>query len=127
MRRNVFAVIDDVPLANKLLAADRQFGVRRVTRAGAVGRFLELSVRTPDILDSLSYYKLLGFTELDDAQQKLVEEKRAEFEQANKQQDAFSETEYPEGAQLCNKCNTVAVIMMDGCMTCLSCGDSKCG
>jgi hypothetical protein len=33
----------------------------------------------------------------------------------------------PAGAQLCAKCSTTAVIMMDGCMTCLSCGDSKCG
>lgn len=29
----------------------------------ALGNFLEFSVRTPDILDSLGYYKLLGFTE----------------------------------------------------------------
>ena len=34
---------------------------------------------------------------------------------------------YPHGAVLCTKCRTQAVIMMDGCMTCLSCGDSKCG
>ena len=58
---------------------------------------------------------------------KLIEEKRAEFEAAQQQTDAFAKSEYPEGAQLCSKCNTVAVIMMDGCMTCLSCGDSKCG
>ncbi len=64
---------------------------------------------------------------LDEHQQKLVEQKRAEFEESKKQTDAFSESEYPEGAQLCSKCNTTAVIMMDGCMTCLSCGDSKCG
>ena len=64
---------------------------------------------------------------LDEAQQKLIEEKRAEYEESKKQTDAFSESEYPEGAQLCTKCNTTAVIMMDGCMTCLSCGDSKCG
>jgi hypothetical protein len=64
---------------------------------------------------------------LDVEQKKLLEEKRAEFELANKQQDAFSKSDYPEGAQLCSKCNTAAVIMMDGCMTCLSCGDSKCG
>ena len=25
------------------------------------------------------------------------------------------------------KCSTAAVVMMDGCMTCLNCGDSKCG
>ena len=31
----------------------------------SLGRFLEFSVRTPDILDSLGYYKALGFTELE--------------------------------------------------------------
>jgi hypothetical protein len=30
-----------------------------------LGRFLEFSVRTPDILDSLNFYKSLGFVELD--------------------------------------------------------------
>jgi hypothetical protein len=30
-----------------------------------LGRFLEFSVRTPDILDSLGYYRLLGFSELE--------------------------------------------------------------
>ena len=28
-----------------------------------LGRFLEFSIRTPDIIESLSYYKLIGFTE----------------------------------------------------------------
>jgi acetyl-CoA carboxylase alpha subunit len=28
--------------------------------------------------------------------------------------------------QLCAKCNTKALILMDGCMTCTGCGDSKC-
>ena len=60
-------------------------------------------------------------------QRQLIEAKRSEYEESRKQQDAFSDSEYPEGAQLCSKCNTVAVIMMDGCMTCLACGDSKCG
>ena len=31
----------------------------------ALGRFLEFSVRTPDILDSLGFYKALGFREVD--------------------------------------------------------------
>ena len=70
---------------------------------------------------------LMAKPELDDGQRKLIEEKRAEFEAAGKQQDAFSKDEYPEGAQLCVKCNTLAVVMMDGCMTCLACGESKCG
>jgi hypothetical protein len=64
---------------------------------------------------------------LDEHQQKLVDEKRAEFEAEKKQQDAFSDDSFPEGAQLCTKCNTAAAVMLDGCMTCLSCGYSKCG
>ncbi len=70
---------------------------------------------------------LLKKTELDEEQKKLLEDKRAEFEASTRQQDAFSKPEYPEGAQLCSRCNTAAVVMMDGCRTCLSCGDSKCG
>ena len=31
----------------------------------SLGRFLEFSVRTPDILESLAFYKVLGFTELE--------------------------------------------------------------
>lgn len=64
---------------------------------------------------------------LDEHQRQLVEQKRAEFEARAAQQDAFAESAFPEGAQLCAKCNTTAVVMMDGCMTCLNCGDSKCG
>jgi hypothetical protein len=70
---------------------------------------------------------LLVKPELDEGQQKLIAEKRAEFEESKKQRDAFSKSEYPAGAQLCSKCSTVELIMMDGCMTCLSCGESKCG
>jgi hypothetical protein len=70
---------------------------------------------------------MMSAPELDEGQKQLIAEKRAQFEESQKQTDAFSESEYPEGAQLCSKCNTTAVIMMDGCMTCLSCGDSKCG
>ena len=75
----------------------------------------------------LIWIGLLAKPGLDDNQQKLIDEKRAEFEERNKQQDAFSKSDYPAGAQLCAKCSVAAVVMMDGCMTCLSCGDSKCG
>jgi hypothetical protein len=64
---------------------------------------------------------------LDEARRKLIEEKRAEYAARNAQQDAFAHSEFPEGAQLCSKCSTAAVIMLDGCLTCLNCGDSKCG
>ena len=75
-------------------------------------------------LQTIGLLKLPG---LDEHQQKLVDQKRAEFEAQQQQQDAFSESNFPEGAQLCNKCNTAAAVMMDGCMTCLNCGYSKCG
>jgi hypothetical protein len=60
-------------------------------------------------------------------QKRLVAMKRKEFEDRNRQQDAFAKGHYPEGAQLCKVCNTTAVVMMDNCLTCLACGDSKCG
>ncbi|HEY5790929.1 MAG TPA: NrdJb [Gammaproteobacteria bacterium] len=63
--------------------------------------------------------------ELDEHQQKLVAQKRAEYE-AKLQQPADN-GDFPDGAQLCGKCQTKAMIQMDGCLTCLNCGDSKCG
>jgi hypothetical protein len=68
--------------------------------------------------------------ELNEHQKRLIDEKRTQFE-ARGAKAAATPTEerghYPAGAQLCGKCMTKAMIMMDGCMTCLSCGDSKCG
>lgn len=65
---------------------------------------------------------------LDEHQQKLVDEKRAQYDSMTQQaNEAESKGDFPAGAQLCGKCHTKAVIQMDGCMTCLSCGDSKCG
>jgi hypothetical protein len=70
---------------------------------------------------------LIRKTPLDAHQQKLVDEKRAEFLARTRQADAFAKSHFPEGAQLCGRFSTAAVVMMDGCMTCLNCGESKCG
>jgi len=64
---------------------------------------------------------------LDEHQKKLVQEKRAQFEAASGSADDAGGGDFPEGSQLCAKCHTRAVIQMDGCLTCLNCGDSKCG
>jgi len=66
---------------------------------------------------------------LDEHQQKLIAEKKAQFESTAKlaEENAEGSSEFPTSAQLCGKCSTKAVIKMDGCMTCLNCGDSKCG
>ncbi|WP_394695676.1 NrdJb [Pseudoxanthomonas japonensis] len=34
---------------------------------------------------------------------------------------------FPPSATLCHKCSTKALVIMDGCATCLNCGYSKCG
>jgi hypothetical protein len=34
---------------------------------------------------------------------------------------------FPPSATLCFKCNNKAMVLMDGCQTCLNCGYSKCG
>lgn len=41
--------------------------------------------------------------------------------------DKGAEVEFPEKATLCPKCSIKAVVLMDGCSTCLNCADSKCG
>ena len=63
----------------------------------------------------------------DEHQRKLIEQKRAEYEASIKMKDAEHESDFPAGAQLCSKCNTKAMIQMDNCLTCLNCGESKCG
>ena len=78
----------------------------------------------------------------------LIAEKRAAYERGAKKNDsnrtggisgdlagAGAESsmkkndaaEFPAGATLCSKCNTAAMILLDGCETCLNCGNSKCG
>ena len=70
---------------------------------------------------------MLKDDDLDEHQKKLIKEKRAQYEGTIKQAEENAPSEFPDGAQLCMKCNTKAMIKMDGCMTCLNCGDSKCG
>jgi hypothetical protein len=77
------------------------------------------------------HMKMIGMIpsdDLDDHQKEFLAKKKAEIEA--KQQasgGAESKGEFPDSATVCAKCSTKAVVLMDGCMTCLSCGDSKCG
>ncbi len=77
-----------------------------------------------------THMKLIGLIKddsLDAHQQQLVEEKRREYEGRNEAAEAQDDGSFPAGATLCAKCSTKAMIMMDGCLTCLNCGESKCG
>jgi hypothetical protein len=77
-----------------------------------------------------SHMEMIGLLkpkELDEYQKQLIEEKRAQYEQKIKNTQKKSTDEFPVGSQLCKKCLTKAMIQMDGCLTCLNCGESKCG
>jgi hypothetical protein len=77
---------------------------------------------------------LLDAPEIDDHQKALIADKRSQLAAAsageqlrNQTNDETSDADFPASAQLCVKCSTKAVVHLDGCMTCLNCGDSKCG
>lgn len=76
------------------------------------------------------HMKLIGLLEdeqLPEAQQEMLDAKRVEYASLKGQATADAEGDFPADAKLCGKCHTKAVIIMDGCLTCLNCGDSKCG
>jgi len=94
------------------------------------------------IEEHLKSIGLIRDPEISDAQRALINEKRAAYEQALKRSGEAAAatvlpvadlavtgegTSFPPSATLCGKCNTKAVVVMDGCQTCLSCGYSKCG
>jgi len=92
------------------------------------GRYMpSLVAEIGDVLEThMKKTGLIADEELSEAHQALIAEKKAAMETKTEvvQDDSSG---YPPGSQLCKKCNTKAMVLMDGCMTCLSCGDSKCG
>ena len=89
-----------------------------------------------DAIDS--HMRMIGMIRdegLDEHQQKLIDQTRREFEDHSQSATTAPDTgdsgedapAFPPEARLCLKCQTKAVVMLDGCMTCLNCGDSKCG
>jgi hypothetical protein len=96
--------------------------------------------------DHLKSIGMIHDPEMSAEQRALIAEKRRAFEQregSKKNADVTapspapgeSETievtgegaSFPPSATMCHKCSTKAVVIMDGCATCLNCGYSKCG
>ena len=100
--------------------------------------------------DHLKSIGLLHAPELTAQQKQLLAEKRRYFEDKEKVEsvvpDLFPELQvakapraedvevtgdggasFPPSATMCGKCHAKAVVIMDGCATCLNCGNSKCG
>ena len=90
------------------------------------GKFMpSLVAEIGDVIDNhLRRIGLLKSERLDDHQKEFVAAKRREFERTTQTRSGGI---FPDGAQLCVKCNTRAMIHLDGCLTCLNCGESKCG
>ena len=79
---------------------------------------------------------LIHDPEMDAATRQLIADKRAAYEAAGAKKNTevtasgkgeINDSGFPPGATLCVKCNTQALVLMDGCQTCLNCGYSKCG
>ena len=91
------------------------------------GRFMPSLVA--EIGDAIeTHMKRIGLIQdeaLSEAQREVLKEKQVEYEQ--KHHIEHGNDEFPPTATLCLKCHTKAVIIMDGCKTCLNCGASKCG
>ncbi len=100
--------------------------------------------------DHLKTIGLMHDPEMSDAQRALIAEKRRAYEEnrakkksekselsndlggvlASQQEDIEVTGEgvsFPPSATMCHKCSTKAIVIMDGCATCLNCGYSKCG
>ncbi len=98
------------------------------------GYFKKGGVFMPSLVAEIGYaieshMKHIGMIrpeEMSDHQKQILTEKRREFEQLHGKQTGENDA-FPEKAVLCNKCSTKAMVLMDGCMTCLNCGESKCG
>ena len=101
---------------------------RRVLQEG--GRYMpSLVAEIGDVIEA--HMRTIGLIEdepLDEHRRRLIEEKRAQRESMDAANDERHRTRgFSDGAQFCAKCQMLAVVRMDGCMTCLNCGDSKCG
>jgi hypothetical protein len=88
----------------------------------------ELGVVIEDHLKRIGLIKTELTAEMRDA----LAKKRAEYDARAESTNAVANMHadnngYPASATMCGKCGTKAMIVMDGCQTCLSCGYSKCG
>lgn len=94
-------------------------GVFMPSLVAEIGAVIEKHLKAVGLMES---------EEMSETTKRILAEKRAEFEANNaKATNDDKAGDFPPNATMCSKCSTKAVIVMDGCATCLSCGDSKCG
>lgn len=77
-----------------------------------------------------SHLKSIGMIhdpDMSAAQIQLLLEKRKQFDERNGNVPSSNAGTFPAGASYCEKCSNTSVVILDGCATCLNCGQSKCG
>jgi len=79
-----------------------------------IGHVIETHLKTLDMLPK---------SEIDTHQQAYIQQKR----EAMKAEQESEHSAFPAIASKCVKCHQKSVVLLDGCATCLNCGDSKCG
>jgi len=92
------------------------------------GKFMpSLVAEIGDVLEHhLREIGILKKEEPDKHQQQYMQDKAEEY--TRKMAATTTDSgDFPETSELCDKCMTRAVIFLDGCLTCLNCGESKCG
>jgi len=91
------------------------------------GRFMpSLVAEIGDVVER--HLKLIGILPddaMDEHTKAFIEEKIRS--QGVSEEESSVDSPFPASAEVCRKCLTKAVVYLDGCLTCLSCGDSKCG
>lgn len=94
-------------------------GVFMPSLVAEIGAVIEKHLKAVGLMES---------EEMSETTKRILAEKRAEFESTSaKATNDDKAGDFPPNSTMCGKCSTKAVIVMDGCATCLSCGDSKCG
>ena len=68
---------------------------------------------------------MLGKPVVESHQQEYLDAKRLEAE--GRFEQPLADDGYPASAALCKKCQVRALVLLDNCLTCLHCGESKCG
>lgn len=93
------------------------------------GKFMpSLVAEIGDVLEH--HLKSIGLIkdDIDPHTRDYLQQKRTEYTDTNHSLSGTGDDNgFPSNALLCNKCYTRAVVSLDGCLTCLNCGESRCG
>jgi hypothetical protein len=91
------------------------------------GKFMpSLVAEIGDVLEH--HLKSIGLIkdEVDAQTRSYLDEKRRELQEQDQAVEQDTD-DYPQNATLCTRCYTRAMVNLDNCLTCLNCGESKCG